>query len=317
VLDCDTGTDDAVAIMLALSHPALEVVGITTVAGNHDVAATTDNTLRVLTHIGRSDVPVHAGLDRAFGDLSDAHARRRAELRSRRSMRRFPLPPSLSAPAEPHAVDWLVDTLRAATQRLTLVATAPLSNIAAAVTADPSIVEPVDEIVIMGGASGSGSITASAETNMWHDPIAAQTVLDAGFRRLVLIPLDATLRALVSIADCGRLRALATPAAMLAADLIESRIIDHEAWRRPGEMPAAPVHDALAVAYLLTPEVVTLRALHVAVETGGALTAGRTVMDMRPTDAPAANAQVALDADASVFADVLATALGRVRSDPT
>jgi purine nucleosidase/ribosylpyrimidine nucleosidase len=268
----------------------------------------------VLTHIGRADVPVHSGLDRAFGALSDAHARQLLELRSRRPMRELPLPPSQSAPAELPAVDWLVDTMRAATQPLTLVATAPLSNIAASVTADPSIIDSVDEIVVMGGASGSGSITASAETNMWHDPRAAQVVLDAGFRRLVLIPLDATLRAQVSAADCDRLRTLATPAAMLAADLIAARIVDHAAWRRPGEPAAAPVHDALAVAYLVSPEVVTLRALPVAVETSGPLTVGRTVMDLRPTGAPEPNAQVAVDADASVFVDVLAAAFGRGQS---
>jgi purine nucleosidase/ribosylpyrimidine nucleosidase len=250
-------------------------------------------------------------MDRAFGALTDAHLEKVAELRSRRPMRQLPLPPPPSAAADSHAVDWLVDAMRAATQPLTLVATAPLSNIAAAVTADPRIVEAVEEIVIMGGSSASGSITASVETNMWHDPIAAQVVVDAGFRRLVLIPLDATLRAQVSVADCHRLRLLGTPAATLAAELIAARIADYAASGRAADPGAAPVHDVLAVAYLVKPEVVALRAAHVAVDTVGTLTAGRTIIDAQPTGADVANAEVALDTDRAAFVDVLVELLGR------
>jgi purine nucleosidase/ribosylpyrimidine nucleosidase len=178
------------------------------------------------------------------------------------------------------------------------------------VTSDPRIVDAVDEIVVMGGTSGPGSITASAETNMWHDPLAAHAVLTAGFGRLVLIPLDATLSAQVSATDCDRLRLLGTRPATLAAELIEARIVDYRAGRRLDEVPAAPVHDALAVAFLVRPEVVSLRAAHVDIDVGEAITVGRTVIDVRPGGARVPNAEVALDADRDAFVGLLVDVLG-------
>jgi hypothetical protein len=164
ILDVDTGTDDAVAIMFAALHPGLDLIGVTTVNGNVPVAGTTDNTLRVLDVIGRSDIPVYPGLAHPiarrgfpgrlhFGKdtVNDMHGIA------------LPLPEAHSTAQPVSAVEYLVETLRATTSPMTLVAVGPLSNIATALAVDPSIRDAVDELVIMGGAHAYGNITASAE----------------------------------------------------------------------------------------------------------------------------------------------------------
>src|SRR5688572_13599360 len=142
ILDCDTGTDDAVAIMLAALHPGLDLLGVTTVWGNHDIAHTTDNTLRVLDHVGRGAVPVHAGADGPFRPRIAPLPGGRPDLAPV-----LDLPAPRGVAGEGTAVEWLVQTLRAATEPVCVVPTGPLTNIAAAVTADPGIVGAVDRLV--------------------------------------------------------------------------------------------------------------------------------------------------------------------------
>ena len=288
ILDCDTGTDDAIAIMVAALHPQLELVAVTTVWGNADVRVTTENTLRVLRHIGRSDIPVHAGLGG---------------------------PSERGAPVQP-AVEWLVETLRAPTDRVTLVATGPLTNLAAALAAEPRIVDAVDELVVMGGSHAIPGVTPSAERNFWNDPAAASAVLAAGFERLVLVPLDATYAAALTAGDCARLRDLGTPAATAAAAFIAERIRDYRDVAAFGDRQAAPVHDPLTIAYLVAPEVVSFTPARVEVETRDPRTVGRTVMDFGALTADPPNALVALDADATAFRDVLESTLGAGGATP-
>jgi purine nucleosidase/ribosylpyrimidine nucleosidase len=192
---------------------------------------------------------------------------------------------------------------------VTLVPVGPLSNIAAALAVDDRIPDAVDEIVIMGGGHDVGNETAAAEFNIWADPEAADVVFAAPWRRLTLVPLDATHRALVSRADCEALRALGSPAGAAAADLITRRIDAYGAGSGVAADDAAPVHDALCVAYLIHPEVVTTRHLHVRVETDGTRTVGRTVMDTRTHDSEPPNAHVAFDADAPLFVRFLRSVL--------
>lgn len=304
ILDCDTGTDDAVAIMLAALHPDVELVGVTTVFGNAAVAVTTDNTLRVLDHIGRSDVPVFAGLDRPLSPrpvdvtVEDSDDGRSPYL---------PIPPPASTARDEPAVEWLVATLRTATDRLTLVPTGPLTNIAAALTVDPRLVDAVAEVVVLGGAHAVGNVTPSADRNLWNDPSAAGVVLAAGFERLVLVTLDATFGAALTAEDGRRLDDLGTPAGTAAATFHRERIRDYAALPRMRERGAAPMHDPLTVAYLVDRSILTLRHLHVAVETAGRLTFGRSVIDVDEVGGGAPNAHVALEADAERYVDLLRT----------
>ena len=202
ILDVDTGTDDAVAIMLAALHPALELVGCTTVNGNVEVHHCTDNTLRVLDHIGRSDIPVYEGLSRPLVRADFPIPRAVDDRAGKFHGKTLPLPEPKSAKRTTGAVEFLIETYRNATDEITLVPVAPLTNIAAALTLYPKLAELVPEVVIMGGGHAIGNVTPSAEFNIWADPEAAAVVFSAGFRKLTLVPLDATHRALVSRDDC-------------------------------------------------------------------------------------------------------------------
>jgi inosine-uridine nucleoside N-ribohydrolase len=311
ILDVDTGTDDAVAIMLAALHPEIELIGVTTVNGNVEVKFCTDNTLRVLDHIGRSDIPVYEGSNRPLVRDNFPVARGVTDQASQFHVETLPVPPATSKKADKGAVDYLVETYRTATDPIALMPVGPLTNIAAALAADPDFASRVPELIIMGGGHEIGNMTPSAEFNIWADPEAAARVFNAGFEKVTLVTLDATHRALVSYADCDRLAALGTPAGQAMADIVRFRIEMHDISQKMDVLGTAPVHDAVCVAYLVDREILTTRHLHVDVETGGALTVGRTVIDTHFRGNRAPNAHVAFDADPRRFVDMLAEIFAR------
>ena len=305
ILDVDTGTDDAVAIMLAALHPAVELVGCTTVNGNVAVEHATDNTLRVLEHVGRGGVPVHEGLARPIARADFPVPRRVEDLAGKIHGTTLPVPPAKRVKAAAGAVEFLIETFRAATEEITLVAVAPLSNLAAALALDPGFAQNVPALVIMGGGHEIGNVTPAAEFNFWADPEAAAMVLSAGFAKLTLVPLDATHRALVSRQDCERLAALGTPAGDAAARFIGHRIGVHDDIQKMAVAHTAPVHDALAVGAVIDPTLIRTRRLNAAVETAGALTVGRSVIDTHFRSRRPPNCDVAFDADAGPFVELL------------
>jgi inosine-uridine nucleoside N-ribohydrolase len=219
--------------------------------------------------------------------------------------RTLSVPPSSRRKADAGAVEFLIETYRNATDEITLVPVAPLTNIATALTLYPKLVERVPEIVIMGGGHEIGNVTPSAEFNIWGDPEAASIVFAAKFSKVTLVPLDATHRALVSYDDCEKLRALGTPAGTAAADFIGHRIQVHDEIQRMAVAGTTPVHDAVCVGYLVDPAIVTTRRLHVAVETSGTLTMGRTVIDTHFRGGQDPQCDVAFDADAQRFMALL------------
>jgi inosine-uridine nucleoside N-ribohydrolase len=311
VLDVDTGTDDAVALMLAALHPALELVGVTTVCGNVPLANTTENTLRVLDHIGRGDIPVFRGaaaplarsgppVSRELKDVSDFHDDY------------LDLPASTSTPQGQPAASYLIERFqasRAASERLVLVATGPLTNVALALKLDANFASSVSSLVVMGGGHEISNITAAAEFNFWADPEAAQVVFNSQIEDITLVPLDATHRALVTYEDCARIRELATPAAIATASIIERRIRGYDAAQPMAQAGAAPVHDAVCVAHLINPSVIACERYHVDVETSGPLTVGRSIIDTHHRGGRAPNAKVAFDADPGLFMSVLLESL--------
>jgi purine nucleosidase/ribosylpyrimidine nucleosidase len=306
ILDCDTGTDDAVAIMLAALHPDLDLVAVTTVNGNVEVQYCTDNTLRVLDHIGRPEVPVYEGLRRPIV-RPDFPVPRAAAVNPNSNIhgRELPLPPPTSRKQDQSAVEFLVETYRSTTDEIALVPVGPLSNIAAALAIEPGLVEAVPEVVIMGGGNVKGNATPSAEFNIWADPEAAAAVFAAGFPRITLVPLDATHQALVTREQCRALAALGTPAGEAAAALIDRRITGYDATQPMATRESAPVHDALCVTYLLHREVLDVHRYHVDVETAGRLTVGRTVIDAYSRGGQEPNCDVAMGADAGLFVDFM------------
>jgi inosine-uridine nucleoside N-ribohydrolase len=304
ILDVDTGTDDAVAIMLAALHPTLELIGVTTVNGNVVVEHCTDNSLRVLDFINRGDIPVYEGLNRPLVK-QDFPIPRALKKSTGVHGTELDVPPATSRKQAKSAVEFLIETYRAATDEIVLVPTGPLSNIAAAIALDPGFVDRVPEVVLMGGAHHHGNVTPSAEMNIWADADAAAIVFSAGFRKLVCVPLDATHQALVSKADCAAMAAMGTPAGTAAARFIGRRIQGYDTNQPTGEAGTAPVHDALCVAYLVDPGVISTQFLHVAIETQGALTIGRTVVDITGRGGGTPNCHFAFGADRRAFVDML------------
>ena len=306
ILDVDTGTDDAVALMAAALSLDLELMGATTVNGNTGIDSTTENTLRVFEWIGMPQVPVHRGMSRPLSRPQMTQVNPAARIHGDL----LDLPPATIKAQPGHAVDWLIDTLMASDGDITLVPVGPLTNIAMAIQKEPAILAKIPEIVIMGGAHDHGNSTASAEFNIWLDPEAARVVVNCG-RPIRMVPLDATHLALVSTEDAEALRALGTPAGEAAARFVLKRIEGYDATQpmhRPG---AAPVHDALAVCAIIDPSVITTHFIPVDIETGGVLSDGRTVCDFRFRSRKPANVHFAMGADEAKFNRMLREILAR------
>ena len=301
ILDCDPGHDDALALVVALARPELDLVGITTVAGNAGLAETTRNALRVLTLLGRTDVPVSAGasgpLLRPLHVADDVHGASGLEGAA--------LPEPTASPRSGGALEFVRTTLLAAPRPVTIAAVGPLTNIALLVRTYPEIVQRIDSIRIMGGAITEGNTTASAEFNIWQDPEAARIVFDCG-RPITLMTLDVTHQALFRETDVARLEALGTPAAAVFADLLRYFARFHAA--RYG-WDGSPIHDAVVVAQLAVPGLVRTMPYRVDVETTSDLTRGRTVVDLHGLTGRAANAEVGLDIDRDAFIESLIDAV--------
>jgi inosine-uridine nucleoside N-ribohydrolase len=296
LIDCDPGQDDALALLLALASPELEVVGVTTVAGNHTVERTTTNALKVLELADRSDIPVASGADRPLVSqlviADDAHGQTGLDGPE--------LPEPGSQPVEEQAVDFLAARLAGADRRLTLVPTGPLTNIALLLAAYPEAAERIERIVLMGGAIGPGNQTASAEFNIWTDPEAAYRVFDSGLD-ITMVGLDVTNKAVLTPADADRLRGAGKVGAAAAAMLDFYLGFYLDAYEHGG----APIHDALAVAYVFRPDLLAVEDRRLDIELAGT-SRGRTVVDMRlRTNLPPPNAHVAVDVDAQGFRELL------------
>lgn len=312
ILDVDTGTDDAVAIMLAALHPALELLAVTTVNGNVEVQYCTENTLRTLDFIGRGDIPVYQGCPKPLV-RPDFPVPRSLKKDDGIHIKTLPLPPAVSSRQDKNAVEFLIETFRNATEDIVLVPVGPLTNIAAAITADPDFVKNVPEIVIMGGAHYTGNVTPAAEFNVWADPEAAAIVFGAGFAKLTLVPLDATFQALVTGEQAKALEDLGSNAGIAASGFIAQRIKGYDATQRMKVAGAAPVHDAVCVAYLVRPDLLETRHVNMVVETHGVHTIGRTVIDVNRRGSNEPNGHVAFGAQADIFIDILMTVLERGR----
>jgi inosine-uridine nucleoside N-ribohydrolase len=302
LLDCDPGHDDAIALLLALSSPELEVLGVTTVAGNQTLEKTTTNALRVLEFVGRGDVPVAAGADRPLArELFIA-----AYVHGESGLDGPALPAPQGAPVEQHAVDFLAERILGSASPVTLVPVGPLTNIALLLSHYPEAAENVGRIVLMGGAIAEGNVTPAAEFNIYVDPEAAWRVFRSGLP-VTMIGLDVTHKALMHDAHAERLRE-SGPTGRMVAELYDFFIEYH---RRTYEHDGAPIHDAVAVAQVLRPGIVETLPRHVDVDCQSQLCRGRTVVDLWRRTENEPNADVGVDIDAEGFLELLC---GRISS---
>jgi len=305
LLDCDPGHDDALAITLALARPELEVLGITTVAGNASLDNTTRNALRVLALLGRPDVPVAAGAATPLvRELETA-----PQVHGVSGLDGADLPEPMSAARPEGAVEFLRATLAAAPAPVTLIPTGPLTNVALLLRTYPAIAQRIAAISLMGGSMGAGNWTAAAEFNIWVDPEAARIVFRSGLP-LTMHGLDVTHKALMGLPEADRLEALGTRVGRVFADLL--RFFTRFHVERYGT-DQTPIHDAVAVAHVALPGIVTTVPYHVDVAIDSDITRGRTVVDNRGQPGMTPNVDVALDIDRAAFADLVVEAVGRYR----
>lgn len=290
LLDCDPGHDDAIAILLALSSPEVELLGITTVSGNQTLDKTTANAIRVLELVGREEVPVAAGADRPL-----VRERFVAEhVHGQTGLDGPALPPPKGAPVAEHAVEFLAERVHGAT----LVAVGPLTNVALLLAMHPDA-RP-ERIVLMGGAIAEGNITPAAEFNVWADPEAARRVFESGIE-VTMVGLDVTHKALMTREHAERLRGLGT-AGRFVAELYDFFSIYHrETYGRED----SPIHDAVAVAHLVRPGLLEMAHRRVDVDCSWELSRGRTLVDLWRRTGKEPNAHVAVGVDAEAFMELL------------
>jgi inosine-uridine nucleoside N-ribohydrolase len=292
VIDCDPGHDDAIAIMLALGSPEVEIRAVTTVSGNASLHHTTANAIRVLDHVGRSDIPVAAGADRPL--IRDPYVP--GDVHGETGLEGVDLPPPSRPPVEAHAVDVLAEVAASSARPVTLVAIGPLTNIAIFAARHPEAAAALERVVIMGGSIGLGNVTPAAEFNIWGDPEAARRVFTSGLD-VTMVGLDVTHKALFTGEQNERLRPRGR-AAKLAAEMVDFYRRSHP------RIGGTPIHDAVAVAQVVRPGLLTLEHCHVEVDCGP-VSRGRTLVDLRGVAGREPNVHVATDIDPA-FNDLMA-----------
>lgn len=318
IMDVDTGSDDAVAILCAVLSGELDVVGICTEC-LLPIEVTTANTLKVL-HLLGSDIPVYRGAHQAMvQNLNPLRERKKVfnqpmivDGKEVRMHMPFDLPLGDERPQEKDAASFFVDYLRNTQEKVTIILTAPMTNLALALLMEPSIVNKIEELVIMGGGYEMSNVTLCAESNVFRDPEAAQRVLNCG-AKVTLLPLDATHSASLNLAHQLRIKALGNPFSDFTVSLMESRrsVYDKSQPLSDETGSLVPLHDVLCVAYLLHPEILTLvRECYCQVNCNDGPADGQTIVDNRFYTAPP-NVRMALKADREVLADFLVETLGK------
>src|ERR1044071_6148361 len=307
IFDTDPGIDDACAILLALASPELSVEGLSIVHGNCSLEQATTNALAVLELAEASHIPVARGCElplvqpsllalETHGDTGLGYAE---------------LPDPLSRPISQHAIDFLIDTVLAAPGEITLVATAPLTNVALAIRKEPRIVEALREIIIMGGAiRHEGNTTALAEFNTYVDPHAAHIVYHAGIPT-TLVPLDVTYQCILKPEDVNRLLETDSPITKFVADATRFYMEFHDEYQK---IDGCVINDPLALALTLAPELCTYQELYVDVDISGGISMGKTVADFYNYGKKAANLKVALGVQARDFIELFVERIEKLAS---
>jgi pyrimidine-specific ribonucleoside hydrolase len=304
IVDCDPGHDDAIALMLAVADPSIDLLAVTTVAGNVELEHTTANALRVLELLDRSDIPVAAG----------RHEPRARPLSTAAVMHGagglagpLAVPPSTS-PSELTALQLIEQTLQDSPSPVTLVVTGPQTNAADVVEQLPHLHDRIDRIVFMGGSVGLGNWTPAAEFNIWVDPESADVVVHSGIP-ITMVGLDVTHEAWLTDEHADALRDTGV-LGRYVAELLDHFVGFHQ---RTFGWPGAPIHDAVAVAAVIDPTLLQTVPANVAVEVQSPLCVGRTVVDRwQVTDRPV-NADVAIGIDRDRFVTLLMERLTNVR----
>ena len=302
LIDCDPGTDDAIALAMAVASPELEILGVVTTYGNVGIEHTSRNALRVLEWLG-SDVPVYRGATRSLLspriDASQFHGESGLDAPAMGPPRRT---------AESGGVEFIVRTLLQHPEPLTVVATGPLTNLALAIRLEPAILPRIERIVLMGGSTDFGNDSPAAEFNLLCDPHAAQIVFTSDVD-IVMFGLNVTHQVIASREEVDAVLAIGNESAEVFAGIMSKFEGEYVERYRFG----AAMHDPCTIAYLLDPSIFTFRRMHVDVDTNTGISFGRTVHDIWNWSGQPQNVEVAMIADAPRFFQLLRACLARLR----
>ncbi|NWF64157.1 MAG: nucleoside hydrolase [Chloroflexi bacterium] len=299
ILDTDPGADDALAILLMLASPEIQLEAITTVHGNVTIDKTTRNALALLEFLDAKNIPAAQGCSLPL--VKPPHQPKGEMVHGSSGMGRANLPEPTLKPIETHAVDHLIERFLAEPKELTLFAIGPLTNVALAIRKEPKFAQAVKELVIMGGAIRSGgNVTPLAEFNISEDPHAAHIVFNSGIP-ITLIPLDATYKCLLTSADIERLNKIDSPIARFVRDVTA----DYMAFYLKYEgFAGCALHDPLTAATVIAPELLSIEQHYVNVDISGGVSTGKTYADFMKAAKKPANMKVALDVKGREFVDM-------------
>ena len=307
ILDVDTGVDDAVAILYALSNPQFEILGITTVAGNQTLDKTTRNTLAVLEYLGHPEIPVAAGAAAPW--MQPLHTA--PQVHGENGLGNVELPAPTIRPQSEDAVSCLRRWIEESDRPGTIAAVGPLTNIALLLKSCPHLKSKIEKIAIMGGGAFRGNATPASEFNIYVDPEAARMVFACGLP-LLMCGLDVTMKAYATKEDIDAFAALGTRAGQMCADIFRFYYDFHMSGVR-GELPGCAVHDAVPVMALVHPELFSGEDAYVVVDLDGEYTRGCTATDFRDRGRAAdKNTHVILDLDREAFIRQLQDAAARL-----
>jgi inosine-uridine nucleoside N-ribohydrolase len=304
ILDVDPGHDDAVALMLACGHPDLDLLAVTTVAGNVTIEKTTRNAMRVLSLVGCDDVPVGVGasgpLKRPLHTAEDIHGKSGLDGAEE-------IPDASFVPDERGAVQLISDTIRASPEPVTLIPLGPLTNIAIFLREHGDLKERIAGISLMGGSMGLGNTTPAAEFNIYVDPEAAREVFESGLP-ITMSGLDVTHQAGAGTKERERLRTTGRVGGVVVG------FLDYFAatYERTFGFDSPPLHDPVAVAAVIEPDLLKTRPMRVDVECTSDLTRGETVCDFHGVTGKKPNADVGVELDREGFFEILYGALDRL-----
>ncbi|GAB4496383.1 MAG: nucleoside hydrolase [Anaerolineales bacterium] len=299
ILDTDPGADDALAILLMLASPEIQLEAITTVHGNVTIDKTTRNALALLEFLNERNIPVARGCSLPL--VKPPHQKKGESVHGSSGMGRTNLPEPTLRPVETHAVDYLIERFLAEPNELTLFAIGPLTNVALAIRKEPKFAGAVKELVIMGGAIRSGgNMSPLAEFNIYEDPHAAHIVFNSGIH-MTLIPLDVTYKCLLTSADVERLNKIGSPISKFIRDVTADYM---EFYLKYEGFAGCALHDPLTVAAIIAPELLSIEEHYVDVDISGGVSTGKTYADFMKVAKKSANMKVALDVRGREFVEL-------------
>jgi ribosylpyrimidine nucleosidase len=296
ILDCDPGHDDAIAIMLAGHHPQIDLLGITVECGNQTLIKTGFNALNLCQYLD-IDAPVCLGASEPLiKEIEICPA-----IHGESGLDGFDFPPLKKEFDYRHAVTFIIETVLNSKDKVTLVTTGPMTNLALALKLNPKISENIEEVVLMGGAYTNGNVTPAAEFNIFCDPEAAQIVFSSGLR-IKMFGLDVTRRVSVLPEVVQRMAKIDNKASLLFTKLMK---VFNENQKRVFNLEGGPLHDPVTVAYLINPEIAELKHVHCEIDISHGVSYGRTNCDIYDYQKLVKNTFVAIDINVDKYWDII------------